>query len=127
MKIEIRNFKSNTQKIGYVATFDVMIEDVCIVRNVTLIRPEKDPDSAWMRYPALAPGGTLAFWLAPRIRDEAGRRAALMYEAATGVRLIYAPPPGKPAADPNEDADVIEDDAAGLRRVIGETMERAGL
>lgn len=126
MKIQIRNFKSNNQKTGYVATFDVAIEDVGVVRNITLIRPEKKPSKAWLRYPSLSTGGKIAFWLSPTIRDEAGRRAAIMYEAASGVQLTYDPPPGIHAGEDRQEEPAEEDDA-GLRRVIGETLERAGL
>jgi hypothetical protein len=55
-----------------------------------------------------------------------------MYEASTGVRLAYEGPParGEPRhseEESDEPRHKSEPDDAGLRRVIGETMEIAGL
>lgn len=148
MKIELKNFKLNGEKIGYVAHFDVLLDDVVMVRDLTLQRPEKFPDEAWLMLPALARDDRRSAWFENDLRAAIGQRAAAAFSAVSGIDLEYvAPrrgrlteeeaveeakkPAGKPKAVISNWLDRHEADDAGLKRVLcaggEESLEKAGI
>lgn len=142
MKIELKNFKLNGEKVGYVAHFDVLLDDVVMVRDLTLQRPEKFPDEAWLMLPALARDDRRSAWFENDLRAAIGQRAAAAFSAVSGIDLEYvAPRRGRLTEEEAvEEAkkpaitgwlDRHEADDAGLRRVLcaggEESLERAGI
>lgn len=142
MKIELKNFKLNGEKVGYVAHFDVLLDEVVIVRDLTLQRPEKFPDEAWLMLPALARDDRRSAWFENDLRAAIGQRAAAAFSAVSGIDLEYvAPRRGRlteeEAVEEAKKAAITgwlnrhESDVAGLHRVIGhdvkEALERAGM
>ena len=133
MKIQINNFSPRTCEFGYVASFDVHIEGGFTLRSIALCRPQENPEQCWLTVPALARENRQSVGIAPEMRRLIGERAAAVYRASTGISLTYTPLPenkAKPAAR----ARVIQSNwcggeraDAGLRRMIGETMQIAGL
>lgn len=92
MKIELKNFKLNGEKVGYVAHFDVLLDDVVMVRDLTLQRPEKFPDEAWLMLPALARDDSRSAWFENDLRSAIGQRAAAAFSAVSGIDLEYVAP-----------------------------------
>lgn len=122
MKIEIMNFATRAVDFGYICTFDVTLDGCVSIHGLCLRRRDKSPDSAWLVIPDLARPSRHACSFTPTVRAQIAERAAMMYEAATGVRLTYEPPPRHvAAAAQDEPQDEPED--AGLRRVLCASVE----
>lgn len=129
--MNIENFRSTGDSIGYVAWFDCRLAEAGIrFFSMRLMRPEKSPSELWLHFPTRTDcitAGRPVYHLDRDLRSAIGEAAAAKYRAATGVDAFYVAPPrrGEVAR-----ADEPDDDAAGVRRVLGvveETLERAGL
>ncbi|GAA4178263.1 hypothetical protein [Shinella granuli] len=133
MKIELKDFKTNGRTMGYVAHFDVLLDDIVLVRDLTLQRPDKFPNEAWLLLPSLARDDRRTAWFAHDLRTEIGQRAATAFGAVSGISLEYtAPRPRRHEDPPIEDtkkpavanwlervtAVKAERDDAGLHRVL---------
>lgn len=131
MKIE--NFKPNGHSMGYVATFDVVLDGGVILREFSLMRPSESPGAAWLVLPNLERDNRRAFFVPHEMRNKIGQRAAVAFSAVTGIEVEYTPPPKAAEAQPAISTwlDRHEDDDAGLRRVLcaggKESLERAGI
>ncbi len=130
MKIE--NFKPNGHQMGYVATFDVVLDCGVILREFSLMRPSESPGAAWLVLPNLERDNRRAFFVPHEMRNKIGQRAAVAFSAVTGIELEYTPPKKadeKPAI--SNWLDRHEADDAGLKRVLcageSEVLERAGI
>lgn len=91
--MKIDNFKPNGQTMGYVATFDVVLDCGVILRDLSLLRPSQEPGSAWLVIPNLDRDKLRAFFVPHDLRTKIGQRAAAAFTAVTGIELEYAPPP----------------------------------
>jgi hypothetical protein len=133
MNIELKNFITSGQTMGYVAYFDVRLECGVLVRNLALQLPEKYPGEAWLVLPALARDDRRTVHFPPELRNEIGHRAAAAYSAVSGVTLKYTPPRPKGTVPESsagagvpevkkpgisEWLDRHESDDAGLKRAI---------
>jgi hypothetical protein len=119
MNFELRKFKPLKARDGFIATTDVDLECGVQLRGLLLKRPREAPNVAWLHIPTMAQTQRQTVGISPDLRAAIGRRAVAVYEAMTGAALEFSPPKGAAESDEPEDA--------GLRRVIGETMEIAGL
>lgn len=118
MKIELAKFSLHQAQTGYIATFDVNLDIGISLRGIHLCQPEHKPGEAWLVIPSLARENRQAVGMSPAIRKLIGDRAVLMYEAATGTKLTFTPPPSAVVA-PETD----EPEDAGLRRVLCASVE----
>lgn len=124
----ITDFTTNASKAGYVARFKLRIGDILTIENVGLLRPTDDLDFVHVIPPKS--GSNIMLTLAPGFKNQVNRQAAAMYTAATGIKVAGStqrsdekPRPAQVVPEPA----AIEDEDAGLRRVLAETMEKAGL
>lgn len=125
-EITFKDFQTTSARYGIVASMNIRIGNMLTIMGCALMRPDADPDYVHVMPPAAARTSDDAVKLSPNLTTELNGRAAMLYAAATGVKVKgsahRAGIKPKPVAEP-----AVEDDAAGLRRVIGETMDRAGL
>lgn len=124
----ITDFTTNASKAGYVARFKLRIGDILTIEDVGLLRPTDDLDFVHVIPPKS--GSNIMLTLAPGFKNQVNRQAAAMYTAATGIKVAGSTQRSdeKPRVrHVPEREPPIEDDDAGMRRVIGETMEAAGL
>lgn len=128
-EITFDNFKTMASRTGIVASFNLRVGILTIIGCVA-VRPPHDKDLLHILMPLDRRSGEAAVKLLPGIHNELNARAAKLYTAATGIKVsggtqlpekTYRPRVGVPAEP------AVEDDEAGLRRVIGETMDAAGL
>lgn len=125
----ITDFTTNASRYGYVARFRLRIGEIMTIEDVALLRPREDPTYVHVVLPKNEKGRSPVI-PAPWLRTQVNKQAAAMYTAATGIKVAGSSqrteerPKTVPVVDPDQP---VEDDAAGLRRVIGETMEAAGL
>jgi hypothetical protein len=129
MEITLNNFETKAARFGIVASVNIRFGDMMTVIGCTVIRPDSDKQFVHVVLPLAARTGEAAVKLSPNLMGEINGRAAALYTAATGIKIrgsSYRPDLKlKATAQP-----AVEDDAAGLRRVLSaeaETCERAGL
>lgn len=124
MKFDIKRWKMRDVEGGYVATFDVLLDDAISIRGISLLRP-RTPGKLWLNIPRLEAGGRQTVAFPPPLRDAIGERAVAMYNAATGLNLCFEPP----ASQLPVHADVLPD--AGLRKMLGaaeeDSLQMAGI
>lgn len=129
-EITLNNFETKVARYGIVASMNIRIGNMLTIMGCALMRPEADPDYVHVMPPRDARSGEGAVKLSPNLMTELNGRAAMLYAAATGIKVrgsahradIKPKLPSAPVPEP-----AVEDDDAGMRRVIGETMEAAGL
>lgn len=100
---------------GVVAEFAVRLPHLT-VEGLTLCRRRQSHADAMLRIPKNAYNGDRVCRFSDTMYGMILRAAVDEHHRRTGERLWL-----------KGDEPAVEDDAAGLRRVIGETMERAGL
>lgn len=129
-EITLNNFDTKAARFGVVASMNIRIGNMLTIVGCALMRPEADPGYVHVMPPRGDRTGEAAVKLSPNLMTELNGRAAMLYAAATGIKVKGSAyradikPKTAPVVDPEP---AVEDDAAGLRRVIGETMEAAGL
>jgi hypothetical protein len=118
--MKIDNFKPNGHDMGYVATFDVVLDCGVLLREFSLMRPSQAPGASWLVIPNLERDNRRAFFVPHDLRTKIGQRATAAFTAVTGIELEYAPPPKAAEAKPAIAGwlDRHEDDNAGLKRVL---------
>jgi hypothetical protein len=114
---------------GIVASFDMRMANMMIIMGCVVVRPPQDDSLVHILMPLDKRSGDAAVKMT-RHSYRVECRVAKLYTAATGIKVSGSTqrtdkrPKTAPVPEPDQP---VEDDAAGLRRVIGETMEAAGL
>lgn len=125
-EITFKDFQTTAARYGIVASMNIRIGNMLTIMGCALVRPDADPEYVHVMPPAAARTSEAAVKLSPTLITELNGRAAALYAAATGSNVRGSA--HRAGIKPKPVAELaVEDDAAGLRRVIGETMDKAGL
>jgi hypothetical protein len=68
MEIKITNFKLHDVKIGHVASFDANLDVGVSIRGLSICRPERHPDIAWLVFPSMEREKRQAIGMRPSLR-----------------------------------------------------------